>query len=186
MNRGFTHMSPKVNSSRLYMCVSRWAKSNKSWLRTKHFQANDGLFFRKNLFVVIVPLEQRRTVNSVWYTTICLPVVFLEIRKTNCRRRITLHLDNAGSHTSTQTTAFLSTQIIDLMCHTPYSPALVPNDFFLFPYVKNKKRGQRFSTPKEAVDAFRMVVSEIPQSEWQKCFDNWFKPMQKCIDRNGE
>ena len=24
------------------------------------------------------------------------------------------------------------------------------------------------------------------QLEWQKCFDNWFKRMQKCIDLNGE
>ena len=47
-------------------------------------------------------------------------------------------------------------------------------------------RGQRFSTPEEVVDVFRMNVLEIPQSEWQKCFYNWFKRMQKCIDLNGE
>ena len=72
------------------------------------------------------------------------------------------------------------------MSHPPYSPDLPPNDFFLFPYVKNRMRVQRFSTPEEAVNAFRKHVFEIPQSEWQKCFDNWFKPMQKCIDLNGE
>ena len=72
------------------------------------------------------------------------------------------------------------------MSHLPYSPDLAPIDFVLFPYVKNKMRGQRFSTPEEAVDAFRMHVVEIPQSEWQKWFDNWFKRMQKCIDLNGE
>ena len=47
-------------------------------------------------------------------------------------------------------------------------------------------RGQRFSVPEEAVDAFRMHVLEIPQAKWQKCFDNWFKHMQKCVDLNGE
>ena len=132
------------------------------------------------------PLEQRRTVNSEWYTTIYLPVVFQKIRKPNRRRRITFHQDNASSHTSIQTTAFLSTQNIDLMTHPPYSPDLAPNYFFLFPYVKNKMKGQRFSTPEEAVDAFRMHILEIPQSEWQKCFDNWFKRMQKCLDLTGE
>ena len=55
-------------------------------------------FFGKTRFVANVPLEQRRSVNSEWYTTICLPVVFQEIRKTNRRRRITLHHDNASSH----------------------------------------------------------------------------------------
>ena len=68
----------------------------------------------------------------------------------------------------------------------PYSPNLAPNDFFLFPYVRNKMRGQRFSTPEEMVDASRMHVLEIPQSEWQNCFDNWFKRMQKCTDLNEE
>ena len=104
-------------------------------------------FEKKTGNVAIVPLEQRRTVNSEWYTTICLPVVFQEIRKTNHRRRITFHPDNASSHTSAQTTAFLSTQNIDLISHPPYSSDLAPNDFFLFPYVKNKMRGQRLSTP---------------------------------------
>ena len=33
------------------------------------------------------------------------------------------------------------------MSHPPYSPDLALNDFFLFPYVKNKMSGQRFSTP---------------------------------------
>ena len=121
-------------------------------------------FFGKPAHVAIVPLEQRRTVNSEWYITICLPIAFQEIRKSNRLRRITLHHDNASSHTSAQTTTFLSTQP-DLMSHPPYSPDLAPNDFFLCPYVKNKMRRQRFSTPEEAVDAFRMHVLEILQSE---------------------
>ena len=121
-------------------------------------------FFGKTGHVAFVPLEQSRTVSSEWYTTICLPVVSQRIWKINCLRRI------------------------DLMGHPPYSPDLAPNDFFLFSYVKNAMRGQRFSTPEEAVDAFRMHILEIrvPQSEWQKCFDNWFKRLQKCMDLNGE
>ena len=47
-------------------------------------------------------------------------------------------------------------------------------------------RGQCFPTPEEAVNAFRMHVLEVPESGWQKCFDNWFKRMQKCLDINGE
>ena len=74
-------------------------------------------FFGKTGHVAIVLLEQHRTVNSEWYTTICMPVVFQEVRKTNRQRRITLHHDNTTSHTSAHTTAFLSTQNIDLMSH---------------------------------------------------------------------
>ena len=103
-------------------------------------------FFGKTGHLAIVPLEQRRTVNFKWYTTIGLPVAFQEIRKINRRRRITLYHANASSHTSAQTITFLSTQNIDLISHPPYNPDLAPIDFFLFPYVKNIMRGQRFST----------------------------------------
>ena len=59
-------------------------------------------------------------------------------------------------------------------------------DGSLFTTTRKMLRFQHFSTPEEAVDAFRMHVLEIPYSEWQKYFDNWFKSMQKCIDLNGE
>ncbi|XP_055316153.1 histone-lysine N-methyltransferase SETMAR-like [Sitodiplosis mosellana] len=143
-------------------------------------------FFGINGHVATVPLQERRTVNSEWYTTICLPTVFGEIRKTQKRRRIILHHDNASSHKSAETMGYLSTQNVELMGHPAYSPDLAPNDFFLFPHIKNKMRGQRFPTPEDAVDAFKTHVLELPQSEWKKCFENWFKRMQKCIDLHGE
>ncbi|KAG4070573.1 hypothetical protein HA402_011960, partial [Bradysia odoriphaga] len=113
-----------------------------------------------------------------WYTTICLQQVFVEIRKTNRRRRITLHHDNASSHASAQTSEFLSTNKIELMGHPPYSPDLAPNDFFLFLTIKKKLRGQRFATPEDAVDAFKTHVLKILHSDWEKCFSDWFKRMQ--------
>lgn len=143
-------------------------------------------FFGINGHVATVPLEQRRTVNSEWYTTICLPEVFGEIRKMNRQRRIILHHDNASSHTSGKTIAYLSTENVELMGHPPYSPDLAPNDFFLFPHIKNKLRGQRFLTPEEAVEAFKIHVLEVPQTEWKKCFENWFRRMEKCINYDGE
>lgn len=84
--------------------------------------------------------------------------------KTNHRIQISLHYDIV----STETTAFLSRQNIDLTSHTRFNPDLSPNDFFLFPYVKTKLRGQRFSIPEKAVDAFRTQVLEKPQSEFPK------------------
>lgn len=104
-------------------------------------------FFGKSGHVATVPLDKLKTVNSEWYTTICLPKVFGELRKTNRRRQIILHQDNASSHVSIHTREFLRTQKVELMGHPPYSPDLAPNDFFSFPNIKKKMRGQRFSTP---------------------------------------
>ncbi|CAH1994374.1 unnamed protein product [Acanthoscelides obtectus] len=80
-----------------------------------------------------------------------------ELPKINSERRIILHQDNASSHTAQKTS---------------------PNDFFTFPKIKNRPRGQSFQSPEEAVDAFK--------NAWNKCFENWFERMQMCINLRGE
>lgn len=143
-------------------------------------------FFTKTGHVATVALENQKTVNSAWYTTNCLPKVFNKLRENNPRRRIILHHDNASSHTSHQTTEYLNTEKIELMGHPPYSPDLAPNDFFLFPRIKDKMRGKRFTSPEEAVEAFKFHVSELSSADWSKCFEWWFNRMHKCIEVNGE
>ena len=56
---------------------------------------------------------------------------------------------------------FLSSNNVELMTHSPYSLDLSPNDFFLFPNIKNKMRGERFESPKVAVETFRTLISEV-------------------------
>ena len=48
-----------------------------------------------------------------------------------------------------------------IMTHCPYSPDLSLNDFFLFPNIKNKMRGERFESPEAAVETFRTLISEV-------------------------
>ncbi|GBP41182.1 Histone-lysine N-methyltransferase SETMAR [Eumeta japonica] len=100
--------------------------------------------------------------------------VFEEIKKNNRKRRINFHHDNASCRTSAETTQFLKGQKIESL--PPYSSDLAPNDFYLFPSVKNKLRGQRFASREEALDAFKMHVLETPQSEWKKCCKIGFSP----------
>ena len=106
-----------------------------------------------------VALKDRRTVNTDWYTIICLPEVINELRRIN--RRIILHYDNASCHTARQTIDFLSSNNVELMTHCLYSPDLSRNDFFLSPNIKNKMRGERFESPKAAVETFRTLISEV-------------------------
>lgn len=53
-------------------------------------------------------------------------------------------------------------------------------------HIKNKLPGQRFSAPEEGIDAFKIHVLEVPQSEWKKFYENCFERMSKCIHRYGE
>ncbi|CAH1996463.1 unnamed protein product [Acanthoscelides obtectus] len=120
------------------------------------------------------------------FVTICLPKLITELRKINPERRIILHQDNASSHTAQKTRQYLTEENVELLNHPPYSPDLSPNDFFTFPKIKNRLRGQRFQSPEEAVDAFKSAVLDLPANEWNKCFENWFERMQMCINLRGE
>ncbi|CAH2020961.1 unnamed protein product [Acanthoscelides obtectus] len=127
-------------------------------------------FVSKAGHIATIPLNEQRTVNADWYSTIS--------SKINPERRIILHQDNASSHTA-QKRQYLTEVNVELLYHPPYtcSPDLSPNDFFAFPKIKNTLRGQRFQSPEEAVDAFKNAVLDLPANEWNKCFENWFERM---------
>ncbi|GBP80574.1 hypothetical protein EVAR_37678_1 [Eumeta japonica] len=63
-------------------------------------------FFNKIGHMTTVALENCRTVNSNWCTTICLPEVVDELRKNYRKRHIILHHNNASSQTAKQAINF--------------------------------------------------------------------------------
>ncbi|CAH1963495.1 unnamed protein product [Acanthoscelides obtectus] len=138
-------------------------------------------FVSKAGHIATIPLNEQRTVTADF-----LPKVITELRKINPERRIILHQDSASSHTAQKTRQYLTEENVELLDHPPYSPDLSPNDFFTFPKIKNRLRGQRFQSPEEAVDAFKNAVLDLPAYEWNKCFENWFERMQMCISLRGE
>ncbi|GBP04454.1 hypothetical protein EVAR_3844_1 [Eumeta japonica] len=79
-------------------------------------------FLNKTGHVANFALENYRTVNSDWYTTICLPEVFDELRKNNRKRRTILHHDSVSSHTAQQTNKFLKDKKVKLMSHPAFGP----------------------------------------------------------------
>ena len=85
-------------------------------------------------------------------------------------------------HTSAEISAFLTGQNVELMAHPTYSADLALNDFFLFQHIKKKMRCQRFSSPKDAVEAFNNHVLEVSQSERKKCFAKQFERMCTIFD----
>ena len=84
-------------------------------------------FFCNTGHVPTVTLEHCRTINSEWYTTICLPKVFEEIRKTNKRRRIIVHHGNASSHKSGQISGLLTGQNVEFMDYPPHKTDKLSN-----------------------------------------------------------
>ena len=60
-----------------------------------------------------------------------------------------LHHDNTPAHTSCLMQKFLVKHQITQMTQAPYSPDLVPCDFWLFPKLKSPLKGKRFHTINE-------------------------------------
>ncbi|GFT70883.1 DDE_3 domain-containing protein [Nephila pilipes] len=129
-------------------------------------------FFGINSHVSSSGTEQHRQSILDNFTTICCQKSSEKFEKAEGQIIATSHDNAALTHRLKQST-FL-TERIELMV-IRRSPDLAPNDFFLFPHIKNKLRGQRFSTL-EAV-GIQNACFGVPQSV-EKCFENWFKRMQ--------
>ena len=49
--------------------------------------------------------------------------------------------DNASAHNATVVRQFLASRKVTVLHHPPYSPDMTPADYFLFPKLKSKLKG---------------------------------------------
>ncbi|GBP72859.1 hypothetical protein EVAR_48843_1 [Eumeta japonica] len=122
--------------------------------------------------------QLRRSSSRVQRSPIPIPelvlVMFLVFRQ--------LETSSSSSRMSAERTRFLEGQKIEL---TSFSPDLAPNDFYLFPSMKNKLRGQRFSSREEAVDALKLHILGDNSIRMEKiAIIIQFQRMQNCIDHH--
>ena len=146
-------------------------------------------FFPASGHVATIPLEHQRTVIAQWYTTVALPQVPQKLQEKRPRsglRGIPLHHDNASAHATHLTLDFLR----GLLCSC--CPILLtvqtwhPGDFFLFPTMKARLHGKRFSTLEDVVAAYQGEPCALNDSDWRQCFESWFRRLRHCIDAQGE
>lgn len=133
-------------------------------------------------------LSGQKTVTSEWYTDICLPQLFEELRNLRPNSGLGswfLHHDNAPAHRAGATSRFLRASGIKVLEHPSYSPDLAPCDFGLFPFVKNRMKGRKFSTDEQLVGAFEEELELIDKEKWEGWINEWFVRMNKCINCSG-
>jgi len=97
-----------------------------------------------------------------------------------------LHHDNGPAHTDLSVTWYLASLGWTIIPHPPYSPDLAPCDFFLFPTMKKTLKGKRFATMEEVKTASQEAPNNIKLHQFQRCFTQWEKRLDKCIASNGE
>jgi len=105
------------------------------------------VFFDSRVIVHKEFVPPGQTVNHAFYKDV---LERLRKRVQQVRRDITddsvLHLDNAPAHTALSIREFLAKKNIPVLPHPPYSPDLVPCDFYLFPNLKSKLKGHHCGT----------------------------------------
>jgi transposase len=85
------------------------------------------------------------------------------------------HHDNAPAHASLLVCEFLMKTEMTVVPHLPYSPDLVPADFFPFPKLKSTLKGRRFQTEEEIKENSLQDLRAISQNTFQDAFQNWKK-----------
>lgn len=96
-----------------------------------------------------------------------------------------LHHDNARPHVSLETTAFLTSEGVNVMRHPAYSPDLAPSDFWLYSVLKSDLRGEVFHDDEELKIAVKSALNSIPLERYRKAYENWIVRWQRCVDAGG-
>ena len=67
----------------------------------------------------------------------------------------------------------------------PYSPDLAPGDFWLFPKLKEKRRGCRYETIENMKEAVTKVIDTLTQEDFHGALQKLLK-RYKCIAAGGD
>jgi len=97
-----------------------------------------------------------------------------------------LHHNNAPARTALSVQQFLAKNNMTVIPRPPYSPDLVPCNFFPFPHMKGQMKGKRFADTSRVKKKTLEVLKNISTEEFQKCFQQWEKRWYKCIESKGE
>jgi len=97
-----------------------------------------------------------------------------------------LHHDNAPAHTALSVREFLATKQVTVLEHPAYSPDLAPNDFFLFPKIKDILKGRHFDDTGDIRSNTTAALKAIPQNQFQNCCEGWTRRWNRFVISQGE
>jgi len=81
---------------------------------------------------------------------------------------------------------FLAAKQITVLEHPAYSQDLAPNNFFLFPKIKEILKGRHFDDIDDIRSNTTAALKAIPKTQFQNCFEGWTRRWHRCIASQGE
>jgi hypothetical protein len=101
-------------------------------------------------------------------------------------RRPVVHADNARAHTAQKCRTFCKENGLRLAPHPSYSSDLVPSDFFLFGYVKERLEGMVFPSYEELLNALGEVVTGTESETLTAVLEHWMERLDWVSKNNGD
>jgi hypothetical protein len=133
-------------------------------------------------------VPEGKTVNAEFYKGVmdrllkCIhqvcPAVF-------CSQDFFLLHDNAPAHKAANVCQFFTQKNVTILYHAPYSPALSPPDYFLFPKLKMKLTGLHFVDVAEIQEAISDELKKVQKEEFSTAFQKLCNCTKACIYANG-
>lgn len=179
---GFLKCVISMDESFMYMCdplckaqASEWiAKGSTNWLMQVQRERATGKVLLVSFFdhkgLVHREFLCGQTVNRHNFIQI-LHRMRLSVarRRPRILHNFHLHMDNASPHTAFLTRLFMERTRITPVPYPPYSPDLVPNDFFFYALLKRPLRGRRFATLDELEEEVDHQIGLIPSYKFEHC-----------------
>ena len=105
-------------------------------------------------------------------------------RPEKCRNNswFLLH-DNAPAHRSVLVKDFLAKNNVTTPEDPPYSPDLVPADFYLFPRLKSALKGWRFCDASDTIKSETEELERLSQNSFQGCFSTRIQSLAEVYSR---
>ena len=70
---------------------------------------------------------------------------------------------------------FLASEKVKVLNHLPYSPDLSPCDFFLFPRLKKRLSGNKYTSRSSLGGAIYQCLQQMPKEDYLSAFRDWVK-----------
>jgi hypothetical protein len=81
---------------------------------------------------------------------------------------------------------FLANKQITVLEHLSYSLDLAPSDLFLLPEIKEILKGRHFNNFDDIESNMTAALKDMPQNQFQNCFEGWTRHWHHCIASQGE
>ena len=97
-----------------------------------------------------------------------------------------LHHGNAPAHNALSIRQFLAEKNIAILKQPPYSPDLVPCNFFLFPKLEGIIKGTHFEGVEAIKEAVMRELRGIPEESFQQCIGVWQRRKERGFRLQGD